>query len=136
MLENIKNLLLIGWCAGGDPETAFLVAKANRCKGKIVAIIKAIKQDLVNIWHWVVAAPFIFAFDYAQYPNEPLKYAVNSLLQGTPMVCTLRALSGIDEACEIAQDMQRDLTGVLSFVSLKIEYAYKGEHFLITPKAK
>lgn len=126
----------MGWGAGGDPETAFLVAKANRVKGKLITIIKAIKQDLVNIWHWVDAMPFVFFFEYAQYVNEPLKYAINSLSQGAPMVCTLRALYGINEAYEMARYMQRDLTGVLSFVSLKIEYAYKGECFLITPKSK
>jgi len=61
LTDDIKSLLLMGWGAGGDPETALLVAKANRLKGKLIAIIEAIKQDLVAIWHSYVTAPFCAA---------------------------------------------------------------------------
>jgi len=134
MQQNIKDLLLMGWGAGGDPETAFLVAKANRLKGKLIAIINAIKQDLVDIWHAFIGAPFGLAFSYAEYSSEPLKYAVNSFLKGAPMVCEIRSQRHLGDACNIARGMRKELRNTLRIITLKVLCVRENEYLLITPK--
>jgi hypothetical protein len=133
LTDDIKSLLLMGWGAGGDPETALLVAKANRLKGKLIAIIKVIKRD----WQIVKDAfSFIKSSANAELQNysiDVLEYAIRCLLSNSALVIVVDG-AFLQECARVAAIVKEKITNCLNILLLHIEYGYNKDHFLITPK--
>ena len=136
--QDLLAVLEQGYSADGEPELAQQLAKGLRIKGKLNQLLKVVQDDLNEIWLSLILASSISESEYQLFPNEPIKYAIQSLLTNEPMVLILRnpiAMgirdTDISRIFKEAKSARKYLKNKLNALSVRIQYGGESEYFLV-----
>jgi len=137
--KELRLVLEQGYSAGGEPELAQQLAKGLRIKGKLNELLKIVQDDLNEIWLSLILASSISTSEYKLFPNEPVTYAIHSLLTNEPMVLILQnpiALGvrdrDISRIFNEANSARKYLKNKLNAISVRLQYGGESEYFLIS----
>ena len=137
--KELRLVLEQGYSAGGEPELAQQLAKALRIKGKLNQLLKIVQDDLNEIWLSLICNSYVGIAEYQLFPNEPLKYAIHSLMTNEPMTLILRNgfIMGIQDrdisgVFRDANKARKYLKNKLNAISVRLQYGGESEYFLIS----
>jgi len=132
--QDLRDVLEQGYSAGGEPELAQQLAKGLRIKGKLNHLLKIVQDDLNEIWRALIVSGFYGYANCVQFPNEPLKYAIHSLMTNEPMTLVLKPArdSTLSATFRDANVARKYLANRLNTLSVRLQYGGESEYFLIS----
>ncbi len=132
--QDLRDVLVQGYSAGGEPELAQQLANSLRIKDKLNQLLKTVQDDLSEIWRVLTVSGFYGYANYALLPNEPLKYAINSLIKNEPMTLALKPAkdSTLSATFRDANMMRKYLKNKLNAISVRLQYGGESEYFLVS----